>query len=43
MADLMSDDMVYLRLHLLKEGKIQYADSSNALRLMREIRGRYTV
>jgi putative DNA primase/helicase len=36
MAEMIGDDMVYLRLQQLKEGKIQYTDSSNALRLMRE-------
>jgi putative DNA primase/helicase len=36
MPEQIGDDMVYFRLQQLKEGKIQYTDSSNALRLMRE-------
>jgi putative DNA primase/helicase len=36
MPEQIGDDTVYLRLQQLKEGKIQYTDSRNTLRLMRE-------
>jgi putative DNA primase/helicase len=36
MAERKVDEMVFFRLQQLKEGKIQYSDSSNAFRLVRE-------
>jgi putative DNA primase/helicase len=36
MAEPVGDEAIYLRIKHLKEGKIQYTDTSNALRLIRE-------